>query len=152
MTLTSLFWALKALWTFHSREVRYMFRLTCTLENRLWFGALPSVRIWTGRFPKISRAKAGVGNKSQNPRDPGDFRDSDCYLEFIFKIWDLGLILKIWDRDWIWKSGIWDWDCFLKSGIGDRDWFWKSGIGIWDWFWKSGIGIWNLFSKSGIWD
>ena len=36
----------------------------------------------------------GVGNKSENPRDPGNSRDFwfwDWDLEFIFKIWDLGL-------------------------------------------------------------
>ena len=48
----------------------------------------------------ISRLEPGFGNKSQTPRDPGDFRD--------------------WDWDLFWKSGIWDWDLgfiYKKYGI-----------------------------------
>ena len=40
---------------------------------------------------------AGVGNKSQNPRDPRYSRDWDWDLGFNFKIWDLGFIFRIWD-------------------------------------------------------
>ena len=50
----------------------------------------------------------GVGNKSQNPRDLGDFRDWDWDLGFILKIWDLGfnsiILLLIWllFKKWCW--------------------------------------------------
>ena len=36
----------------------------------------------------------GVGNKSKNPRDRGDFRDWDWDLGFIFEIWDSELIFR----------------------------------------------------------
>ena len=95
----------------------------------------------------------GVGNQSQNPRDPGksrDFRDWDWDLGFILKIWDLGLGFGIQFQNLGFGIGIWD--LFSESGIWDWDlgfvFFWanlsKSEIGIGIWFLKSGILDWDL--------
>ena len=64
--------------------------------------------------------RPGVCNKSQNPRDPGDFRDWD--LGFIFKIWDSGLGFGIY-----FDSLIWIWICYkiLDLGLGLRNYLQK---------------------------
>ena len=73
-----------------------------------------------------------VGNKSQNPRDPGDSRDLRDWD------WDLGFIFKIWD---------------LELGFGIQFQNLGFGIGIWDLFSESGIRDWDFgFVFPGIWD
>ena len=63
----------------------------------------------------FERAQPGVGNKSQNPRDPvdsSDFRDWD--LGLILKIWGSGFLLDIWGLGFGFFFEIWNLGLILK--------------------------------------